>query len=82
MAAPEPQPLQFAPVPVSTAIAVVQTPQDGGRVLITFHTPQGVQGYFLSAEHARELVQQLDAAATGAATGLIIANGQVPREGD
>lgn len=64
--------LNLGPVPVSTGIIVTET-SDGPRVVLQFQTPQGFNAFFLSVEHAREMVDQLGQALTAATSGLVIA---------
>lgn len=69
--------LAFGPVPVSTNVASVDTP-GGGLVVLQVTTPIGVQGYFLSPDHARTLAGHLMQFATAASTGLqIVGDAQV-----
>jgi hypothetical protein len=70
----QPQPeqqVEVGPIPVTTAVGVAQTPA-GGLVLAQFLTPQGMNAFFLSPEHARSLAGQLTEHAAQAATGLIL----------
>lgn len=64
--------LNLGPVPTSSGIAVTET-TDGPRIVLQFQTPQGFNAYFLSVEHAREMIEQLGQAVTAASSGLVIA---------
>ena len=57
--------LNFAPLPTKLDLGSVQLP-DGNRLLVfTFSTPQGVNAFFVSAEHVERLCNQMRAEASG-----------------
>lgn len=66
--------LEVHPLPVATEVQQVQLP-DGMRVVLMVKTPQGISGYFFSAEHARTLAAQLAELAGASEAGLFVAGG-------
>lgn len=70
-AEPEQPGLQVAPVPTTTNVGSIETP-GGGLVTLQVVTPVGVQVYFLSPDHARQLGGHLAQFAMAAKSGLTI----------
>lgn len=69
----EQQQMQVSPVPVSTTVAVAQTATDT-FVVMQFQTPQGVNAFFLSIDHAKAMIAELEKATLIAPTGLVVAS--------
>lgn len=64
--------IPVAPVPVSTQVKPMRMPDGEGRVVLFFQTPQGMNAFFISVEHARKLIEQLSTSAAAAAAGLVL----------
>lgn len=63
--------MEFGPLPTSTDVQPFQT-HEGARVLVVLKTPQGINGYFLSPDHARALAEKLTECAAAAGSGLVL----------
>lgn len=67
-----PAQLQVGPLPTQTMVAQALTPDGTAFVTLQCLTPLGMQVYFLSPDHARQLAQHLHQFASAAASGLEI----------
>jgi hypothetical protein len=65
--------IQVGPLPVQTSTAVAQT-TDGPLIAMQFQTPQGVSVFFLSVDHAKQMIAELEKATAIAPSGLVIAD--------
>lgn len=71
---PQPDDVPFAPLPCSTKTLMAAAPDGSKIVLLRVTTPQGPSTFGLSAEHAKQLGEQLVQTAAQASTpGLVVA---------